>query len=530
MNESNRTDSAESEKRYSNGPSSSQTRKNVIYLWLNRLVAMAFPLVTTPIIVNGMSAELVAVWFYATQIAMQFAVLDMGITNGLTRIMASSSVTVDERKRIFTTATYFLAFVASVILMIAPFLSELLVADIGGLSPDAYQQGAKLVNLALMTTAVILLLRPGYSLLMGKHRFDLVQWVEAVGLALKFFLIVLIFKFLEPTLAKLGVAVYSIQLVAAFCTFAIGLKIYGLRVRELSFRWFSVPRLKKLMSISLAMTAISLGSVILNQGSTVTSAHVFGVDAIAPITLSLLVFVSITPFFQVFATVIAPIAAGVSGAKEVELLKHDLITSSKYIMFFCLSCAVFFFMNGERLLELWLSGRNIGAKEVFLINSMLVWLLVGYAVGVTAFIGKSVLSSVEGHWLVAIIEISTAIVGLSMAFGLAVYLDFGLVGFAIGSASIYMFRGCLIYPFFLARFFKTSSWVLVNSVASKTLLATGVSFLIADNLNFEIAGTVFKPYGFDLAYLVFGVCQVLFFWFVIIEPKHRTNIRRLVVS
>lgn len=525
MNSGAKKSNVDGRSKYAHGPSGRQTKKNVAYLWLNKFIALLFPIVTTPIIVNGMSADLVAIWLYSAQLAVQFAILDFGITNSLTRIMASSSINAEEKRDIFFTGIYFLAVVAIILLLVTPFLAEIFISELEGLDPKYVYPGVVLLSISLSVTALTLIARPGYSLLAAKHKFDLFQKIDIVYVALKFLSILLIFKVFEPSLFKLGVSIYGVQLAATLFSLFLGMKIFGLSNEGLKLRSFSKRRFKNLMSISAAMMAITLGAVILNQGSTIAGAHLLGVEAIIPISLSLLIFVSITPFFQVFAAVIAPIAAGISSQKEIDYLKEDFYISSKYIMFSGLCCTIFFYMCGEAILGKWLMGKNIGSKEVSNINTMLTVMLGGYSLGVISSIGKSILSSVGKHWLSAGADVITAILGLLFGFILADLFQMGITGFAFGVGMGFVLRGCLVYPFFLAKYFNEKTHKILKRVSLSAILANCIALTLSYIIGLRLRESeVFALNGLDLSVIPFVCIQALFFWLFILDKDHKRRI------
>ena len=74
---------------------------------------------------------------------------------------------------------------------------------------------------------------------------------------------------------------------------------------------------KEIFSHSFAAILITLGAVLVNQGTMALAGIFLDLKSVGLFALSLMIYISITPFFfQVFATILSPIASRVKSKKQ----------------------------------------------------------------------------------------------------------------------------------------------------------------------------------------------------------------------
>ncbi len=216
-------------------PSAAQTRRNVGAIWGNRILAILVPLLTTPVIANHFGLQAMGVWLLATQLASHLMLFDVGITNSLVRLLARPEAD-DPRlaARVLATSFYTLAGIGAAMLLVAPMAGHLFLTAFK--LPASLERDARwLMLLTVASVGMTLPLRTGYSMLASRHRFDIVQACDVLGMGARLALILAVFKLGDPSVLHLGLIVFGCSVATAAVTF-----IYGARAQgrdRLSFHW-----------------------------------------------------------------------------------------------------------------------------------------------------------------------------------------------------------------------------------------------------------------------------------------------------
>jgi O-antigen/teichoic acid export membrane protein len=510
----------------------SQAWRNVASIWLNRLLNMIVPLATTPIIAQHFGLAMMGVWLLATQLASHLILLDAGLANSLIRLLAreSAATAANRRAMLLGTTFYALSAVAMLLLVASPFLSSAYTHALG-LEAGPFDPAWQLMMLTIVSVVLTLPMRMGYGMLGSQHRFDLIQACEGGATAVRFALIVLAFNLSEPSLLDLGVIVFGCSIAGTAAIFVLGLRMQPSKLL-IAPSQISREMLREMWSMSGAAAVVTLGNVLLTQASATLSGYFLDTRSVTLIAVPLFIFTAITPFFNTFAAIAAPMAAAATSHNDRKLLHHLYRETSRYLVSAAFFVSAFLVVAGERLLNLWLAGPNVHAADLHEMAIVLSIIFAAFALSVAAPLGKSILMSIGEHWPAARAELLTSVAGVALGCLLMTQTNLGLRGMAIGIGATLALRGLVVVPMLLGRYFRCTASRLITDSLTRPLLVTvvtiGAAVLVERILgsNLALHGLVAEAAGWGVALLVWAGGT----WFVVVPGEHRRSLRARFVN
>jgi O-antigen/teichoic acid export membrane protein len=512
---------------HSHQPTKRQTARNLLSIWANRLLAIAAPLITTPLIANEFGLALTGLWLLASQLASQLALLDAGISNSLIRLLARErgQGTVQSRARFVSTAFAALAVVGAVLLAVAPWAVERVV-DAFGLAPGQRGPALELMGLAMVFVGLSLPLRTGHGMLASAHRFDIIQLYEGIGIAARLLGIVLLVRLAEPEVSDLAWIVFGSTLATLAAIFVHGLRLQG-GAAMLRPSMVAASALREVVAMGLAAMVVTAAAVGLNQFSASLVGLWMDTAAVAHLALPLMIFSSITPFFSTFAAVAAPIAAGIRPDEDKARYLSMYQDVTRYLASAAFLLALLCWWLGPWALTAWLAGPKVSPQDVALMSQVLLVLLCGLALTMPSSIGRSLVGSVGGHWTVARAEGLTALAGLGLGAALVAGTDLGVTGMALGVAAALALRGLAWYPALVASWFGTPVAALLRACMARptavALATLAVSELLRTAMSRSGADSILVALAVPVAALALWVPAT---WWLVLTPDHRAAVLR----
>lgn len=513
----------------SHQPTQRQTARNLISIWANRLLAIAAPLITTPLIANEFGLALTGLWLLASQLASQLALLDAGISNSLIRLLARErgQGSPESRARFVSTAFAALSVVGAVLLVASPWVVEHVVG-LFGLSPGQRGPALEVMALAFVFVGLSLPLRTGHGMLASAHRFDIIQLYEGIGIAVRLVGIVLLVRWTDADVSDLAWIVFGTTLATLAAIFLHGLRLQG-GASMLGPTKVAASALREVVAMGLAAMVVTAAAVGLNQFSASLVGLWMNTAAVAHLALPLMIFASITPFFSTFAAVASPIAAGIRADEDKARYLAMYRDVTRYLASAAFLLALLCWWFGPWALQVWLAGPKVSPQDVELMARVLLVLLVGLALTMPSSIGRSLVGSVGGHWAVARAEGTTALAGLGLGAVLVAGTDLGVIGMAIGVAAALALRGLAWYPVLVAAWFDTPTAALLRSCmarpAAVALLALAASELLRAAMARFGADSIVVALAVAAASLAIWMPAT---WWLVLTPEHRAAVRRRV--
>lgn len=512
---------------HSHQPTRRQTARNLLSIWANRLLAIAAPLVTTPLIANEFGLALTGLWLLASQLASQLALLDAGISNSLIRLLARErgQGTPRSRARFVSTAFAALSVVGALLLVASPWVVGHVV-DAFGLEPGQRGPALEVMGLAILFVGLSLPLRTGHGMLASAHRFDIIQLYEGIGIAVRLVGIVLLVRWTDAEVSELAWIVFGTTLATLAATFLHGLRLQG-GAAMLGPSHVAASALREVVAMGLAAMVVTAAAVGLNQFSASLVGLWMDTAAVAHLALPLMIFASITPFFSTFAAVASPIAAGIRADEDKARYLAMYRDVTRYLASAAFLLALLCWWFGQGALQVWLSGPKVSSQDVDLMARVLLVLLAGLALTMPSSIGRSLIGSVGGHWAVARAEGVTAVAGLGLGAALVAWTDLGVTGMALGVAAALALRGLAWYPALVASWFGTSVAALLRACMARPT-AVALATLAASEL-MRAAMTRIGADSIAVALAVPAASLALWVpatWWLVLTPEHRAAVGR----
>jgi len=455
--------------------SDSQSIKNIYFIWLNRIFLILTPIVVTPIITNFFGLEIAGIWFFISVFSSQLLLLEIGISTSLIRLLARPENFQSRRNtiNIIVTSLYLLIFISLILAISAPWITTFLLKTFN--FPDIVMLDAKyLTYISIFSVAINIPLRIGYSIFASRHMFDIVQKIDIAGILLRLLSIVFMFTFLSPTIFLLGCIVFGISVGISLITFIKAINLLKLQVNHFYLSSFSFEAFKLLISMTGASFFVTLSAIILLQFSSTLVGYFLNFTFVSLMAIPLMIFNSITPFFQAIPTIASPIAAGISNEQEKNKLYKDFYTYSRYTSSIAFIVLIGLLTAGKPLLFIWLGGDSVDISDIGIMLQILIIVFTSYSLSFVGAIGRSILLSIGYHWHTGISELISSILGIFLGTCLLIYMDAGVLGMSLGIGSAMVVRGFIIYPLLLSKYFNVS----LIDIHKRTILRPFFAFLI----------------------------------------------------
>jgi len=286
-----------------------------------------------------------------------------------------------------------------------------------------------------------------------------------------------------------------------------------------------------LLSMSFAALLVTLSALLLHQGTSTIVGFLIDLQSVSLLAVPLMIFMSITPFFQTFATIASPIAAGVSSDSERDKLFNNYIQTTKYLVCISYLAVISLFYIGELIFGLWLLGPKTTLEDIRIINTIVTLLFAGYTLGLSSSIGRSILASVGRHWSSSFAELCTTLVGVLVGILLVYLTDLKVIGMALGIVLAMSAKGLYIYPQLLSNYFGCSAYYIIfktTVVPSLVCLPYIVMGLVIETFFIPIDNFSTSTVELLLIWLASVLLCVASIWLSIVSTEHRKIVFKLI--
>ena len=508
-----------------NKVSEKQSLKNILYIWGNRLLLILTPIITTPIIINYFGLDVAGIWFLASIFASQLMLLEIGISTSLVRLLARDNIVnnIIKTKQIITTAFWTLLMLSAFILTLMSVISNFFLTAFD-ISFELQTDARRLIKFAIISVAINLPLRIGYSILASRHYFDKVQVIDTLGIITRLFGVIFIFTFFSPSLFILGIIIFGSSNLVSFLTFIKARKLLEIKFLDFSYKYFSFESWKLVTSLSAASFFVSLAGIFLLQFSSTLVGYFLELRYVSIMAIPIMIYNSLTPFFQAIPTISSPIAAGVTNKGEKENLKNQFFTYSRYTASIGLLSVLGMLTAGKPLLVLWLGSETVTNDDIYQMLDILIIIFLSYAFGSIAPLGRSVLMSTGFHWRIAYLELFSTLIGILIGSLLMLYLEMGALGMSYGIGITLILRGFIFYPKILAFYFETNLFEVIKNSILSSLIVYFFLFIALNMLDlisiFSSSKLFLELFEFTILFLMW--CELNYFY--ILSKEHRLQI------
>ena len=495
--------------------------KNTYVKLIRNGVLMAQGFSIAPLVIGVFGLPLAGVWFLITQFAAFIVLLEFGIPSGLTRLYSRDKAlkNTNEANDVSLVSVMLLGFVTTVLAFNANQLIDLFFFAF-----DEFERSQSVefaVSFGIFATLLSIPFRCGVGLLEANQLFYVHLWVEIILVIFRLVVLYSLYFFGLFDIEVLSVVYFSASFFIPFIQFLLCIEkqlfVFSLRA------CLSIPMyFKRLMSIGVAITLITLSSTSLRQGSSMILGALEGASAVALFSIVMLVVTSIMQFLTVAVSFIGPQASQIDAFGESKRLYTLFLDYSRYSLVVAVNAFFAFFLFGEAVLFIWL---NLDSASVLLIKKAVLILLFTLCLSVPALYARTVLSFINRHKISSASEVLVVLVGLLFGVAAVVKFELGVIGMAYGIALVFLLRAFGPIFFIFTNQFNVSKLRYFVDVYWFNLVPL-VS--VISSVLFVKRYIMLNPSGYMYFFCVtfFWVCLMLLQWFLVVRPEHRTVIKR----
>lgn len=385
--------------------------------------------------------------------------------------------------------------------------------------------------LTLLTVGFVgisLPLRCGYGLLGSRHRFDIIQIYDTIPIILRLSMIVFLIFIDRLTILYLGSIVYLSNLLGLFLIFRKGLNIFSAN-EALSITKISRSALYRIISLGSTALILTLSSALLLQGSPMFIGYQIDTRSVTLLTIPIFILLSVTPFFQTFSVITSPIAAATSTNAEIGKLRALYSRTSTYLCSAAFAIFLVYYVFGHIFLEAWLSGQSISKDNIGEMGRVLMILLFGHALSIAGSMSRSILSSIGKHWFAAIADLLISLLGLAVGIILVIYFNMGIIGASLGITIALALRGMLIFPIFIAKYFKISPTKLISGAILRPMAIATIAIIGGEGIHtFCQVGKYSNMLILFMVWIIPALAWMLLTWRYVVRSDHRRELMRKI--
>jgi len=369
--------------------------RNVLSNWGGFLFSAIVSFFLGPYILGKLGATSYGIWALIGSLVGYFGLLDLGVRSAVTKFVASyhsagnhdGASDVKSAALLAFTMAGFLAIVVAV--AISPFVDRIFSI------PPGSEQTARTAVVIMATNIAVALVTGVYGgILTARHRFDLSNAVNVVGVTVRSAAIVIALETSQTIAGNTdrGIIILAvIQLFSSIVQLMLAriLSRRAYREAETSVRRaISLENLKKILSFGLLSSGLHV------LGATAHNSALILIGALLPVAM--VTYYSIAESLAEYTRqllsgithTVMPMVGSMEGAGQVDSVKRVLVDGTRYASLVVLPIIATFIVRGESFISLWMGaeyGRLSG--QILIIVSVALWAMVGYQVCTTIMIG-----------------------------------------------------------------------------------------------------------------------------------------------
>ena len=379
------------------------------------------------------------------------------------------------------------------------------------------RDGSLLVTMFGVGIAVDLGLRIGRGVVAGVHRFDWIYYSIIGGSTVRLVLIVMFYQVFESeSLLLLAlIAVLTFLLPDLGLTVVARRKIFAFAINRTNL---SVRRAKELWSLSAANSFRGMVTVAANSVTILIIGNTLGLDQVPLYSIPVSAVIYPAMFVTTYMISFTNIASELHGASQGDRLTRLGTIGARYALSASTALAVVTFFLGGHFFALWLR-NGMSATDITTVAVVVNWLMLGFVFQSGQRPTNAILKGTGRHWLSAEISIAADVLSVILGYLLMTQMELGVVGMAMGRASVLVVVGLFVYPTIALRSFQMT---VVEYVGSSMLrgVSSSVPLLVASYLLASILGS---PSWITLTAAVAG-CLAVYggsTYFLCLEQEHR---------
>ncbi len=493
---------------------------NTLSSWGTTAVNVLVLIFITRFLLDRLGTDQFGILRYVLTVEASLLFLDLGLGATLNRFVSRASATHDAAQvnaAVTLSAFLFLGLglLAGFVLTILRFyLPELVV----GASPELYSAGG---DLMIFIGAMLTLRFWGYAprgLLFGHQRHDLVNLIQCVSILLRAGLLVWgVMAFQDRGLQMVGVAFMGGALIETCGLWVMAKRVFPalrLRIGTVTSRL-----MRQFFGFSAYVLLMTITTILIMNAPTLIAGRLYGPQAVAFISLPLLVINQIQNIAGGFAFTLIPVAGRLGELADHSALRELVVRGTKYCALIAFPIGAIATLFGEPLFE-WFEKGFGWTWTLLAILVFPIMLRTTQRVTYSALVGAGSLK-----WLaIGQIGVVAAIFGLSL--GLAKGAGMELHGIALGTAIPILIFALFFQPLYACRQIGLRWRGYLVAVYPRVLLCTLLTCAVAWLLRAFV-----YPHGLVMIVAEGAACMLVFSglaWWIALSADDRDGLLGLL--
>ena len=495
--------------------------RNSFYNSLGMGIYFIGMIVVTPMLINEMGDVQFGLFRLALfSIVGYSAILDMGMSNGILRVLANKIAVNDilAARKIIAISIYIFSVVSA---MIAVMVFVLIIYF-----PAYVRTPQELVfpfRLLIAATGVYLVFSCFNTIFINifviKSRFDCVQGTKVLGRLVFMFAALLMMKVWGSPLIMMSISVVVITVAVFILSYFLTKRVWSDFGAD--FSNFDYGIFRQIVSFSSRWFLITLSGILIYSTTEIMVGRFAGLAAVAFYSVPILIGNQITTVITSVSYPIFSVAAELGAQKKSdEIVKlYRLTLSVSAFLFVCVIVPLIVFMRP--LLTLWVNPQFAEVTNVAIV------IVAGYFYVVIDYSTQAVLKATGKVNKICIYYISSAAIVLLTVFLILKYSDYGLMGVAVALSTVSIIRSVFILRDAMGQY--NVPWIpALSGLVIKTIAAAvpGYALCLALSLVMDVN---------DIASLIFGLISgagiaSIFAFFITLDPMQRIYVKNFAVS
>lgn len=444
------------------------------------LATAVVALLIMPFVVRTLGDRMYGIWTLVAAFIGYYGVLDLGLTQAITRYLARSLGSADQEEcnRVFNTALRIYLLLGGVVLLLTAVLAAL--APLFCKSAEDAALFWKIILILGISLALQFPMRVFGGVLEAHMRFDMTASLDLMTLGLRTGLVIAILV--------LGYRVVGL----AWATLVAGIPPMVLLVywtkKELPFlsldaKYWRMETAKTLFSYSAFSFIAHIAYIIRFRVDAVVVAAFVGLAAVTHYSIAGRLTQYFIDLVSALLGVLPSLFSRLEGAQDFEALKRTFFFGTKL----AISITTFFAFGllawGKPFIHRWMGPQYVDAYPV------LAWLTVGLVFGAWQTPSIMLLYGISRHKFLAMFNSVEALVNLALS--LVLVRRYGMVGVAAGTMIPITINMLVVIPIYVCRVSKIDYFEYLKK-AARTVAVALASLALPTLLTLRFAGPDYK--------------------------------------
>lgn len=400
-----------------------QVLKNAVSNYLGRIIVMGTGFVLTPFILSHLNETMYGLWVLAGSAASYGSLFDLGIRSSVVKYVAEyhAKGELNSARRLIATALTVYAILGLILFAIFAILAPLF-PQLFSLPAEQHSTAIWLVLLSGLSVGLSIPCGTAPAILWGLQRFDLVNLVNAAGMLLYAFGVVVVL------LGGGGaVGLVTVGIVASLAMQVPSIYLINKIAPDLHFglRGAGMDMARTITSFSWSLFLLNLNGYLETKTDEIVVGANLPVSAVTPYNIAHRLSVLPQMLAEQFLSLILPLASVLDAKDDRVQLRSLYIISTRLTLALFIPLAIILSIWADSILSLWVGNTYARYANLVLI------LTVASLIDTSQWPAGLVLQGMARHRLLSVVSLTSGITNLVLS--IALVRVYGLEGVAVGT-------------------------------------------------------------------------------------------------